>query len=739
MRCYLVQIVFLGLLLPGPLSSAKPTEVEKLITHAPEDMLVCIGTSGCDALQPAFDKSLLGQIWKDEGVQAFWAGVKQSVIGMIEKDLQRQSDLDKFRAVKKLLELLPRRPLLCGVSLKKTALSGNAPPIMGYLILEAGERKNSLQGDIAVAESLFEKEQVFERSFGDFNVRVLMKEGNPDLYWGWAGNYFVFAVNDENGTVINSVSSVNSVGGKVDRTLAKVSSTDDALLLFCDVQKIKDTVISVLQKEGEQQSVDKLNLALKLLGLNQLDSISSRTGFSGSEMVTETYVAAPQPHTGLLACPRPIRSSALKSIPADVMSASVCHIDPAGVYDTILHSLEGLMEPDDYQEMHNGLAEAELKVGIKIRDGFVEALDGQVVMYGGAPAPGMLSPTGSFVYLFQLKDAALFRQNLTALEEFINSLDIQGMMQITSQQIEGETVRVVMVPFMAMIQLMPCWTVIGDQLLLASNTNVFAAQVAALKSDTPLAPSLTDAAEFKKLTDNLPSQVYAIRYYDTRLQVQMAMSMLQQYWPMLTMFVNKEGANVPVILPNISAYIGRMQPAIEYGWIETDGFYSHNRSLLGLSESTAGLAGAALGVSILMPALGKAREQAKKTICLSNMRQVLLSIMMYQEDNDGKMPANLEILSSGYLESKSLICPSVKNGLDSYVFRGADLGKFNQMSALPSWVLIHDKRGNHPGGERNVGFADGHVERVSEAEFQDMIEEDNGLRRTKGLQQKPAE
>jgi len=178
------------------------------------------------------------------------------------------------------------------------------------------------------------------------------------------------------------------------------------------------------------------------------------------------------------------------------------------------------------------------------------------------------------------------------------------------------------------------------------------------------------------------------------------------------------------MLPNIIAYMDKMKPAIEYGWVTNDGFSVHSRSLLGMSESSAGLVGAALGVSILMPALGKAREQARKTVCLSNMRQILLSIMMYQEDNDGKMPANLEILSTDYMESKTLICPSVNKGVDSYVYHGADLDKFNQMSELSSRVLIHDKRGNHPGGERNVGFADGHVERVSEAAFQGMIEED---------------
>lgn len=45
----------------------------------------------------------------------------------------------------------------------------------------------------------------------------------------------------------------------------------------------------------------------------------------------------------------------------------------------------------------------------------------------------------------------------------------------------------------------------------------------------------------------------------------------------------------------------------------------------------------ALLVSILMPALGKAREQTKALKCQSNLRQLGLAVHLYVEDNDGKI------------------------------------------------------------------------------------------------------
>jgi prepilin-type N-terminal cleavage/methylation domain-containing protein/prepilin-type processing-associated H-X9-DG protein len=43
-------------------------------------------------------------------------------------------------------------------------------------------------------------------------------------------------------------------------------------------------------------------------------------------------------------------------------------------------------------------------------------------------------------------------------------------------------------------------------------------------------------------------------------------------------------------------------------------------------------------IAILLPALNKAREQAKKVQCLSNMRQIGMSMAMYANDNKGFLP-----------------------------------------------------------------------------------------------------
>jgi prepilin-type N-terminal cleavage/methylation domain-containing protein len=48
----------------------------------------------------------------------------------------------------------------------------------------------------------------------------------------------------------------------------------------------------------------------------------------------------------------------------------------------------------------------------------------------------------------------------------------------------------------------------------------------------------------------------------------------------------------------------------------------------------------ALLMGILIPALFRAREQGRKTLCANNLRQINTSLRLYAVDNDGRLPLN---------------------------------------------------------------------------------------------------
>src|SRR5690606_25769067 len=64
----------------------------------------------------------------------------------------------------------------------------------------------------------------------------------------------------------------------------------------------------------------------------------------------------------------------------------------------------------------------------------------------------------------------------------------------------------------------------------------------------------------------------------------------------------------------------------------------------------------ALLAAILFPVFARARENARRTSCTSNMKQMGLGVQMYVQDNDGRYP-----MSSGDGKWPDYIFPYVKS------------------------------------------------------------------------------
>ena len=89
----------------------------------------------------------------------------------------------------------------------------------------------------------------------------------------------------------------------------------------------------------------------------------------------------------------------------------------------------------------------------------------------------------------------------------------------------------------------------------------------------------------------------------------------------------------------------------------------------------------ALLMSILMPSLSRAREQAKQIVCQNNLRQIALCLIMYAQSNEGKCVlsrTNYEEFWMDYLRpytqnGKVEACPSFRGDEDALLW------------VLPSW------------------------------------------------------
>lgn len=127
----------------------------------------------------------------------------------------------------------------------------------------------------------------------------------------------------------------------------------------------------------------------------------------------------------------------------------------------------------------------------------------------------------------------------------------------------------------------------------------------------------------------------------------------------------------------------------------------------------------------LTPIFAEAKEAALATQCMSNLKQVCLGMIMFAVDNDDVLKlsqTNWQKKISPYLKNLDVLNCSVssKNG-PAFAFNAALASKSLVDIDSPSQtvMLYEGKAGKlafHPDGKAAVGFADGHVKRVTKAE-----------------------
>jgi prepilin-type N-terminal cleavage/methylation domain-containing protein/prepilin-type processing-associated H-X9-DG protein len=69
----------------------------------------------------------------------------------------------------------------------------------------------------------------------------------------------------------------------------------------------------------------------------------------------------------------------------------------------------------------------------------------------------------------------------------------------------------------------------------------------------------------------------------------------------------------------------------------------------------------AILAAILFPVFGRARENARRSSCQSNMKQLMLAVFQYSNDNDERYPPAWTVLSSTQVCWAQFIQPYVKN------------------------------------------------------------------------------
>lgn len=683
---------------------------EELTKRLPDGVIGFVATSGGDALKADFNKTSIGRICNDAGVLKFYQSIKAELVA---KATEGNDDPNVAKTIDQAIgyaRMAISRPILLGVS---QVAAKNGPPIGGFAVLDAGDRKSEFVSVVSKLEEMI-GEKIVDVDAGALKLRQFEGNDGVPLYWGWIGNQFIIAVNDAEKVVAKSVSKPKS---SAPACLGKLPAAGDALIFHGDYQKISKLIETFVREEEGDEEAGMFAKAMKGLGLSDLKTMTARVGFAGTEIVAQGLLEMPKPTCGVFAACKPVDLAWLRVVDSRAVTASVGNWDPAGLYDTIMTTLKSVLPEEDYSEIQEGIAGLESQINLRIRGDLLASLAGPTVSYAVPAGVVPEAPMGGFVVLAKLRDGAAFEKAMTAVGELVGQ-NAHGMLQIGSQtRDDGRTVHVWTIAPLAMAGMAPTWSIVSDHVVLGSNETLCDQGAAQLVSKAADAKSLLDAEGYKKVAAQLPKELLGFTYTDSQVQFNQIMMQARQFWPMAVMMASQGGFKLPAMLPSLTQIAKDMGPSCSYSYYGSDGLYTYHRGP-GIEVTLATVAGGAIGAGVAMPALARAREQARFVASMNNLKQIGLGLHMYAEDNDGEFPSELDQIKRYVQNEKVFESPRKPDYFDgpSYLYVSDQSQKADHAN-----VLAYENP-EYAWDQVAVVFVDGHVERLDSDEFQSRLE-----------------
>ena len=431
------------------IASAATSGAEQIITKLPDETVAFVATSGSDELKPAFEKTVMGKMWNDPNVQTFVNSIKSEVISKIKKEMNDANSARIFDEASDFADSLLKRPMVIGAGIEKRAAgstpstpqadSAGAPaaklPLFGFAIVDASSRQLEIAKAIIKFESLAPKGAIVDVDVAGQKMHWFADSSEVPGYWGFVGDYFVFAINDKSGIAIKNL---RSKSGATVNYLADVEGSGDACVLYADIQKIAELIKTMAQQEEGQEGLDKIkvvSVVMKELGLADVKSLRARVGFSGQDVVVQEFIEIPQPRTGIPARLKPIDLMTFNLADSRASTATALNVDLGGIYDTVMNTIRVASPNEAYPDVDEAIKGFESKVGFNIRKDLLANFAGPIVFY--SIPEGVLSdvPTGGFVLAAKVTNVKSLEKSLTSLSNFAVG-DVNNVIQDSNSEVE---------------------------------------------------------------------------------------------------------------------------------------------------------------------------------------------------------------------------------------------------------------------------------------------------------------
>jgi prepilin-type processing-associated H-X9-DG protein len=229
---------------------------------------------------------------------------------------------------------------------------------------------------------------------------------------------------------------------------------------------------------------------------------------------------------------------------------------------------------------------------------------------------------------------------------------------------------------------------------------------------------LLDNTGYKKVAAGLPKNLVALTYVDSQAQFNQMMMGIQQFWPLAVMAATNAGITLPVMLPKLDAVARQMQPGCRYAYFDAEGLHSRYQGS-GVEAAIGGIAGGAVGMAVALPAVARARDQARRAASMSHLKQIGLALIMSADAHEGRLPQGLDELRAYKIDSTVLQSPRKPKAFNgpSYIYIAGETAVMS-----PQNILAYENPEFCTDGT-SVLYMDGHVAFVKPQQFREQLAE----------------
>ena len=696
--------------------AAEPADAP-LAKYLPSDAILYLGWAGADTIDQDYQGTHAQQLLAETKFQDLFARyVPELAAAIVAENRDAQDARPVLQALGEIGPIVWRKPsafAFGGVDWQNELLDGEPAPKLAF-VCDAGDKAPMLR---AALVRLF-------TDIGRPEIVTLIDEQDGRVYLTLAYSHMDLAALDgqAGGSLADAAPFADAAGDVV-----KGFDKGVALVGYLDVPRLLTVVGESIEREGGD--VEEFRRAVTTLGFDGVSNAITASGFAGEDFASAAFLGVDADRRGLTRLlPEPgaaLDDRALAAIPADSTLVAAGQLRLDQIVD-VLRQLVAEFDPEAAAEFEQGVGLAGMFAGADLeRDvlgqfgdtwaAFVSPQVGETLLAGVA----VNSP----------KDADALRRALTGVSLNVVSVANSNLRDNpdvpvtipgrTADLADGTTAYFLNAPLIA-----PAWAVGEENLTLAfyPQNITAAAKVAGdgfKGSDAyQAAVELCDGNAPAYLTyADLPAM--APRSYPNLLALtQLGVGAGDLFAEYLRV------APPAVVLPGLPTLAENLTPAVSAGWVDDKGLHFRGREpfpLSGLLVDDGGGGGLFQLLPFLMgvgqAALEEAREDATKTVVMTDLRKIGVGAMLYANDNEMRLPPDLAALGEYGIEGEMLA--SRRDGMPFVYVGGGET-----LTTVDVDTPIAYENPDFAEDGIAVLFADGHVEFVEFPAAYDLIDAD---------------